>query len=593
MSRRTSVAWFSYFNYLLKRQSRRDPLPRSLRRVRLLVEELETRALLSAGGSLDGLTAHPDLTAVPQSTAGGGGYTPAQIQQAYGVSQTQPVNGVAINGAGETIAIVESYDDPNIQGDANVFSQAYGLPVFNQPGGPSLSVVTASGMPVSALGTDMTWAQETALDVEWAHAIAPGANILLVEASSTNLNDLLYAVKYAAAQPGVVTVSMSWGSAEFGGETAQDSTFTTPAGHPGVTFVASTGDNGTGGGPQWPAASPNVLAVGGSTLYLIGNSYGSESAWSSSNGGTSTIEPEPSYQQSVQQSGHRTTPDVTYNADPNTGYSVYNTFGSPGGQSGWWSAAGTSAGAPQWAAIITLADQARGLQGHGPLANAQALIYSLPASDFHDVTSGSNGFAAGPGYDLASGRGSPFADRIIADLINATDPTASSTTTSSNSTSTTSSAPAPNNPFAWLWNLLMQLLAFFEKFSFGASTPAATNTSALPFTTSAEPTVNPNSVTASPASPASSVQSTTLMALGNLLGSTSAVGLSPTAVAEGWSGPGAWWHFGTSTAEGGTGDPGASLFNDLGMTGEMALSLNLQGLGGHDLIPVNTPPEIV
>jgi subtilase family serine protease len=139
--------------------------------------------------------------------------------------------------------------------------------------------------------TDPTngWALETALDVEWAHALAPKANILLVEASSNLMSDLLTAVNYARNRPGVSAVSMSWGTGEFAGEATYDGFFTTPAGHTGVTFLASTGDDGTPGG--YPAYSPNVVAVGGTTLRvnraISSPDYVSEIGWTGSGGGVS------------------------------------------------------------------------------------------------------------------------------------------------------------------------------------------------------------------------------------------------------------------------------------------------------------------
>src|SRR5262249_26426406 len=132
------------------------------------------------------------------------------------------------------------------------------------------------------------WASEIALDVEWAHAVAPGASILLVEASSNSDANLFAAVRYAASPPGVLAVSMSWGGDEFSGETSFDSTFQTPAGHAGVTFVTSSGD--AGAPASYPAASPNVLAVGGTTLRLdAANNILSESAWGGSGGGVSSV----------------------------------------------------------------------------------------------------------------------------------------------------------------------------------------------------------------------------------------------------------------------------------------------------------------
>jgi subtilase family serine protease len=259
--------------------------------------------------------------------------------------------------------------------------------------------------------------------VEWAHAIAPEANILLVEANSNSFADLYTAVDYARHQPGVVTVSMSFGSGEVSFEPNIDTILTTPAGHiggwglpGGVTFVASTGDNGAPGG--YPAYSPNVVAVGGTSLYLddSGNYLG-EAGWSGSGGGISQLEPEPAYQYSVQNTGARTIPDVSYNADPDTGVWIYNTVGS----NGWSVIGGISAGAPQWAALMALADQGRAyLFGAGSLDRATetlpALYTSQMRGDFFEVTDGYNGYYAGSGYDLVTGLGSPYAPWVVSDL---------------------------------------------------------------------------------------------------------------------------------------------------------------------------------
>ena len=198
---------------------------------------------------------------------------------------------------------------------------------------------------------------EESLDVEWAHAIAPAANIVLVEAASSNLNSLFSAVSYASKLPGVGVVSMSWGTQEFWGEARYDSIFTTPAGHTNVTYIASSGDSGAWSGPMYPSVSPNVLAVGGTSLTLSSNgSYSSETGWSDSTGGFSGLdmnwwsyEPAPSYQVAAQAAvglnyGVRTTPDVSFNANPNTGVAVYDSV-SYSGQSGWFEVGGTSAGA--------------------------------------------------------------------------------------------------------------------------------------------------------------------------------------------------------------------------------------------------------
>jgi subtilase family serine protease len=362
-----------------------------MRKTYLQLEELESRNLLSI-------------------------FTPAQIRHAYGFDQVSLGNGhVRADGSGQTIAIVDAFHDPNIRSDLHYFDWIFGL-----PDSPQFTQVDERGGSVWA-AQNPAWGLETALDVEWAHAIAPRANILLVEAASANWSDLLTAINYARYQPGVVVVSMSWGSVEFSNETAFDAYFTTPAGHVGgsglaggITFVASSGD--TGAGTSYPSSSPNVLSVGATSLTVgpWGN-YISEKAWSYSGGGLSVFETKPSYQVGVAGT-RRGTPDVASDGDPYTGYYVYDTV-PYGGYSGWFQEAGTSAAAPEWAALIALADQGRALAGRGSLANAQSLIYSLPARDFHDITSGSNGYSAGPGYDLVTGRGTPIAKLVVRDLI--------------------------------------------------------------------------------------------------------------------------------------------------------------------------------
>jgi subtilase family serine protease len=372
----------------------------------LRLEELEARALLSAGWA-----AQPNLQLRPDASGGSAPYSPYQVRHAYGFDR------LSLTGAGQTIAIVDAFDDPTVLGDLRQFDRAFGLP------DPVFTKATPQGQPA----VDNGWAGEIALDVEWAHAIAYRANILLVEAKSPGDSDLLAAVDYARNYPGVVAVSMSWGGPEFPSEASFDTHFTTPPGHPGVTFVASAGDNGGSAGPEWPSVSSNVLAVGGTALSLTAqNGYGGETSWASGGGGYGRYESKPSYQAAVQSSGVRSDPDVSYDASPATGFYVYVSV-PQGGSTGWFSFGGTSAGAPQWAALIALADQGRANVGRGSLANAQAAIYGLPVSDFHDVSTGSNGFAAQRGYDLATGRGSPVADRLIADLIRAT---SSSVTTS-------------------------------------------------------------------------------------------------------------------------------------------------------------------
>lgn len=385
----------------------------------LRVESLETRDLLSV--SVPGFAAPhhvlyrgPDGLG-PLSTAGPTGYTPAEIRSAYGFDK------VAWNGSGTTIAIVDAYDNPNIANDLHQFDQAFGLP------DPTLTVVNQTGG--SALpAANSQWATEIALDVQWAHAIAPGANILLVEANSDSLSDLLTAVDYARNAPGVVAVSMSWSVGEYSGETLDDSHFTTPAMHGGVTFLAASGDTGAPAG--YPATSPNVVSVGGTTLNVTLNpdgtaNYGSESGWSGSGGGISAVESQPTYQAGVvtQPTTYRTSPDVAYDADPATGFSVYDSYNNPASVP-WSQLGGTSAAAPQWAGLIAIADQGRTAASLGTLDGpTQTLpgLYALRNSDFYDVTNGTSTgqpqYSAGPGYDLVTGLGSPRADLLIDGLL--------------------------------------------------------------------------------------------------------------------------------------------------------------------------------
>ncbi len=269
---------------------------------------LEPRCLLS--------TADPSNLSNIMATPAAVLYSPGQIRTAYTVNSLP----TQYQGAGETIAIVDAYNDPNITKD---LASADSLGSIPAP--PSFTILNENGATSPLPRGNTNWGVEESLDVEWAHAIAPAANLLLVEANSSSLSDLLKAVDTARNYPGVAVVSMSWGSSEFSGEASNDSHFTTPSGHTGVTFVASSGDSG--GVVEWPAASPNVLSVGGTTLTLnSNNTWASETAWSGSGGGVSRYESTPSYQSGLGYAKH-STPDVAYDANPNTGVYVYDTYG--------------------------------------------------------------------------------------------------------------------------------------------------------------------------------------------------------------------------------------------------------------------------
>jgi len=399
------------------------------------IETLEARTLLSAAPSLDAYSSasalegsalqlsHSPIQPFATGQAGPTGTLPAQMRQFYGVDAIRFGSTIG-DGRGQTIAIVDAYDDPSALSDLQSFDAAFGLPnppsfaKVNENGGTNLPSTDPAG-PGS-----QSWEVEESLDVQWAHVIAPQASLILVEANSSSTTDLFQGVATAASLPGVVAVSMSFGGSESRGESQQDGTFTTPAGHAGVTFLAATGDSGAPG--DYPAYSPNVVAVGGTTINLgPGGGYGSETAWSGSGGGFSRsrfgipLEPEPTFQQSVQSSGARSIPDVSIDADPQTGVPVFDSFDF-GTATPWAQVGGTSLAAPMWAALVAIADQGRSLAGLSSLdGRSQTLprLYSLSAADFHDVTSGSNGgFSAGTGYDEVTGLGTPVANLLVPDL---------------------------------------------------------------------------------------------------------------------------------------------------------------------------------
>jgi subtilase family serine protease len=425
-------------------------------RLRLFLEELESRTLLSAS-IVDTLLAAPqtilipaplaDVSAAPQRKPGGGGgsspppgFSPSQVQNAYGFNNITFNNGTKGDGTGQTIAIVDAYNNANAWSDLTKFDTQYqlatpSLTVMNQSGTVLSTNGSSTGVPPPSADPSGGWELEESLDVEWAHAMAPKANIVLVEANSSSLSDLMTAVQTAAGHAAVV--SMSWGAGEFSGETSYDSYFT----QANVTYVASSGDSGAP--PIYPAISPNVVAVGGTSLTLNGSGgYSSETGWSGSGGGVSQYETLPSYQPGSYSNGSTTgtsttrmSPDVAYDANPNTGYAVYDsTVYYPyypfkfGAVSGWIEVGGTSAGAPQWSALIAIADQGRALDTSnntplGGVSQTLPALYNMSSSDFHDITNGTStgtpNYTAGTGYDLVTGRGSPIANSVVTALVNA------------------------------------------------------------------------------------------------------------------------------------------------------------------------------
>jgi hypothetical protein len=375
-------------------------------------------------------------------------YTPAQIRAAYGLPSL-PAAGTTLTslqaaqlGAGQTIYIIDAQDDPNSAAELAAFSQNFGLPACSTAsiapgaalplpaapaGGCSFAVVysTASGaMTASAPAYNSGWATEIALDVQWTHATAPLARIILIEAPDTSIGSLTAAVSLANAMgPGVV--SMSFASPEGSWTASVDATFTGTA----MTYVAGAGDSGAA--VNWPAVSSHVLAVGGSTLTYTGTSPRSEVVWSGTGGGISQYTPAPAYQTSAVPGmgtpANREVSDVTFNADPTTGQ--YIAVLAPGAATAsWLSAGGTSLSTPQWAGIIAVANALRAQTSQAPLGDPHAPLYALASqgasygSDFYDITQGSDGTCAGCyaeiGYDLPSGVGTPN----VSSLLSALDP---------------------------------------------------------------------------------------------------------------------------------------------------------------------------
>jgi subtilase family serine protease len=316
----------------------------------------------------------------PEASASPTGLSVGTIKTVY----NYPTSSTA--GAGKTIAIVDAYDDPTAEADLGVFSSQYSLPACTTANGCFKKVNQTGG--TSYPRKDSGWALEISLDVQWAHAIAPGAKILLVEASSNSFANLLAAEDYAKSN--AQYVSNSWGGSEFSGESSYDSHFV----QSGVSFFVSSGDAGLPA--EYPSASPNVISVGGTTLHFSGGAFSSETGWSGSGGGCSAYEAKNASQAtgSVNCSGKRATPDVSLDADPASGVSVYDTTRYQG-QSGWFAVGGTSASSPMWAARSAVA---------GAVVNA-GYVYG-PSITYRDITQGSNGAIAGVGYDLVTGRGS-------------------------------------------------------------------------------------------------------------------------------------------------------------------------------------------
>ena len=363
--------------------------------------------ILAFTGSIDSV--HPPLGGGGREIAPGSSYfeTPASLGCVYrltSVSSAQigcnPTDPTLLNpsGGARAIAIVDAYDYPTAFSDLQIFSAQFGLPA---PTTANFQVVYATGTPPKA---DSGWGLEAALDIEWAHAMAPHAKIYLVEAASNSYADLLSAVNVASnyvAQAGGGEVSMSWGGSEFSFERFYDGYFTKT----GVGYFAAAGDSA---GTIWPSTSPNVVSAGGTTNSRdASGNLQAQLAWSSTGGGPSRYESRPSYQSAISQvvGNKRGTPDVAADADPNTGVWVYNVPDC----NGWCIVGGTSVAAPVWSGIVNAA----GRFSSSSQVELSTIYSNLgKAADFTDITQGScgphQGYVTGTGWDFCTGAGSAF-----------------------------------------------------------------------------------------------------------------------------------------------------------------------------------------
>ena len=343
-----------------------------------------TLAVPAVAASPREMYAHPDFHAKPNPSISPTGLSPKSIYTAYNYTVSPT------SGTGKTIAIVDAYDDPSAANDLGVFSSQFGLPPCTTANGCFQKVNQTGGTRYPRANSG--WALEISLDVQWAHAMAPGAKILLVEASSNSFTNLMAAEDYAKSH--AQYVSNSWGGSESSGEAAYDSHFV----QSGVSFFVSAGDSGLP--VQYPSSSPNVISVGGTLLSNIGQPTFSETGWSSGGGGCSAYEAATAAQAAfagyaqVNCAGRRATPDVSLDADPASGVSVYDST-SYNGQKGWFTVGGTSVSSPTTA----------GRAADSGAVVSSAYVYGSNIT-FRDITSGNNGAPCLVGYDLCTGRGS-------------------------------------------------------------------------------------------------------------------------------------------------------------------------------------------
>jgi subtilase family serine protease len=343
------------------------------------------KALHVTSGTPMSAHAESDLTAA----AAPSGFGPSSLQAAYNLPS-------ASGGSGQTVAIVDAYDDPKAEADLGVYRSQYGLSACTTANGCFKKVNQTGG--TSYPRGDSGWAEEESLDLDMVSAACPNCKILLVEASSASMTNLGTAVN-TAVQLGAKFVSNSYGGSESSSDSTYDSTYFN---HPGVAITVSSGDNGYG--VEYPAASKYVTAVGGTSLKTASTSRGwADTVWSGAGSGCSADDAKPTWQ-TDSGCARRTVADVSAVADPNTGVAVYDSYRSA---TGWMVFGGTSASSPLIAATYALA-------GAPSSGSYPASFPYAHTSALYDVTSGSNGSCSGSylctgstGYDGPSGLGVP------------------------------------------------------------------------------------------------------------------------------------------------------------------------------------------
>ncbi|MER5342683.1 S53 family peptidase [Streptomyces mirabilis] len=364
--------------------------------------QMACKALRVTGGTtaFQKANAHADaVTPKAADAATPSGYGPSNLQSAYGLTSA-----AASNGSGETIAIVDAYNDPNAEADLAKYRSYYGLSACTTANG-CFKKVSQTGSTTSLPSSDAGWSEEISLDVDMASAICPNCNILLVEATSATMANLGKAVNEAVTL-GAKYVSNSYGGSESSSDTTYDTSYFN---HPGVAITVSAGDSGYGA--EYPAASKYVTSVGGTALSTSSNSRGwTESVWETSStegtgSGCSSYDAKPTWQTDTGCS-KRTIADVSAVADPATGVSVYDSYGVT---AGWYTFGGTSASSPIIAGVYAL--------GGTPSSSSYPASFpyaSAGTSALNDVTSGSNGSCgssylctAKSGYDGPTGWGTP------------------------------------------------------------------------------------------------------------------------------------------------------------------------------------------